>query len=98
MKDRSMLHSFDEHRFIRFVQDLVRIDSVYDPMRPGADESRVTAFLSSFLKDEGFETHVEEVAPGRSNIIALLDGRTPGKTLLFEGHQDVVSVGNPDKW
>ena len=98
VKDGNMLHSFDERRFIRFVRDLVRIDSVYDPMRPGADESRVTAFLSAFLKDEGFETHVEEVAPGRSNIIALLEGRTPGKTLLFEGHQDVVSVGNPDKW
>jgi succinyl-diaminopimelate desuccinylase len=93
-----LFRCIDDNRFIRFVQEFVRIDSVYDPSRPHANESRATVFLSSFLKDERFDVHVEEAAPGRSNVIAVLEGRSPGKTLLFEGHQDVVSVGNPERW
>lgn len=36
--------------------------------------------------------------PGRSNVIAFLRGEEKGRTILFEGHQDVVSAGDYDKW
>ena len=41
---------------------------------------------------------MEEVVPGRPNIIAFLRGSQPGKTILFEGHTDVVTAGDPAKW
>ena len=57
MKYAKVLECLDAEGLIRFVQDVVRIDSVYDPGVPGADESRVTEFVSKFLRDEGFEVH-----------------------------------------
>ena len=98
MNYEKVLECLDTEGLIRFVQDVVRIDSVYDPGVPGADESRVTAFVSKFLRDDGFEVHLDEVAPGRTNIVAFLRGAAGGKTILMEGHQDVVSIGNREEW
>ena len=66
MKYAKVLECLDAEGLIRFVQDVVRIDSVYDPGVPGADESRVTEFVSKFLRDEGFEVHLDEVVLLRS--------------------------------
>lgn len=93
-----VLEALDSKAMIRFIQDIVRIDSVYDPERPDANESRVTAYIADFLKKDGFEVHLDEVVPGRTNIVAFLRGDPEGKTLLMEGHQDVVSIGNRDDW
>ena len=98
VKYAKVLECLDAEGLIRFVQDVVRIDSVYDPGVPGADESRVTEFVSKFLRDEGFEVHLDEVVPGRTNIVAFLRGEAGGKTILMEGHQDVVSIGNREEW
>lgn len=97
-KYSKVLEALDAEGLIRFVQDLVRIDSVFDPDVEGADESRVTDFVTNFLSREGFEVHLEEVVPGRINVIAFLRGSEQGKTLLLEGHQDVVSVGDRAQW
>lgn len=83
---------------IEFVQKLVRIDSVYDPEVEGANESKVAQFVYEFLKSEGFEVYMDEVVPGRPNVIGIFRGSEPGRTLLFEGHTDVVSVGDKEKW
>jgi len=93
-----VLDYLDGESLIQCAQDLVRINSVFDPDIDGANESGVTEYLERRLNAEGFEVHVDEVVPGRSNVIAYLRGKEPGKTLLFEGHQDVVSVGDPSKW
>jgi succinyl-diaminopimelate desuccinylase len=83
---------------IKFTQELVKINSVYDPEKAGANEKAAAEYIAEFLKKEGFEVHIEEVAPGRPNVIAFLRGKQPGKTILFEGHTDVVTAGDPDQW
>jgi succinyl-diaminopimelate desuccinylase len=45
----------------------------------------------------GLETHFEVVVPGRPNVIALY-GHQAGPTLMFEGHTDVVTEGDPALW
>lgn len=97
-KYEKVLEALDTDGMIRFIQDIVRIDSVFDPDIEGANESAVTKFVSEFLKREGFEVHLDEVVPGRTNIIAYLRGEPGGKTILLEGHQDVVSIGNRSDW
>ena len=97
-KYSKVIEALDTEGMIRFVQDIVRIDSVYDPDIEGADETRVTHFVSEFLRKEGFEVHLDEVVPGRTNIIAYLRGEAGGKTILLEGHQDVVSIGDRAAW
>lgn len=53
-------------------------------------------FLEPYLRERGFKTTVQEVAPGRPNLIADL-GQGPGG-LILEGHTDVVTNGNLEQW
>src|SRR5699024_2186405 len=84
-------------RIVELTQTLVRIKSVYRPEH-GGNEEEVAHYIAQFLKDLnlGIEVHVEEVAPGRPNVIGVVDSGQPGKTLLFEGHTDVVTEGDPN--
>src|SRR4029453_7329199 len=48
---------------------------------------------------EGFAVEVQEVAPGRPNVIGTLGEKSAGrKSLLLEGHTDVVTEGDPREW
>ncbi len=83
---------------IQFTQEIVRIKSVFDPEKFGANEEAVANYIANYLRQEGFEVHIENVVPGRPNVIAFLRGKEPGKTILFEGHTDVVTAGDMDQW
>lgn len=50
------------------------------------------------MRGFGWQPVVDEVAPGRPNVVATVDGGPPGPTLLFEGHTDVVTAGEDDEW
>ena len=56
-------------------------------------------FIADWIRRElGVEPLVEEVEPGRENIIATLDSGRPGPCLMLEGHTDVVSEGDRERW
>ncbi len=76
--------------------DLVRIESVTPWLIPdGAGESRIAAHLAAWLAAlDGVEVTLEEVAPGRPNVIARLAGSTPGPRLWFNAHSDTVGYAN----
>ena len=44
----------------------------------------------------GLDVHVQEVATGRPNVIGVLEGRAPGRSLMFCGHVDTVGVEGMD--
>lgn len=89
----------DYERVVQLTQDLVRIKSVFRPDE-GGNEEEVALFVADYLRNLnlGIDVHVEEVAPGRPNVIGVVDSGKPGKTLLFEGHTDVVTEGDPASW
>ncbi len=60
---------------------------------PPGNENSVARYIAELLRREGIETEVQEVAPGRPNVIARLKGQQPGKRLIFNGHTDVVPCG-----
>ncbi|CCQ95131.1 Acetylornithine deacetylase or succinyl-diaminopimelate desuccinylase [[Clostridium] ultunense Esp] len=95
---QKVLDKLEVDNMIAFIQEIIRINSVYDPEVEGANEEEVAKYIYDFLLEEGFEVYIEEVVPGRPNVIAFLRGEEEGKTLLFEGHTDVVSAGDIDKW
>ena len=88
----------DEQEVVRLTRQLVQIPSVYRPGQPDGNEERVARFVADHLRKMGLQVHVEEVVPGRPNVIAFYDSGRPGKTLLFEAHTDVVTEGDRDKW
>ncbi|WP_058914277.1 M20 family metallopeptidase [Entomohabitans teleogrylli] len=60
---------------------------------PPGNEQAVALFIADVLRGEGIDTEVQEVVPGRPNVIARLKGQQPGKRLIFNGHSDVVPCG-----
>jgi acetylornithine deacetylase len=78
---------------IRLLADLVAIDSVNPSLVAGAaGEARVAAFIADHMRALGLEVHVQEAAPGRPNVVGVLDTGVPGPTLMFCGHTDTVGV------
>jgi acetylornithine deacetylase len=71
--------------------ELVRIDSVNpDLVRGGAGESELAQFVAEWLTAAGLEVEVEEVAPGRPNVVGRARGSGGGSTLLLNAHMDTV--------
>ena len=87
----------DRDRLVEFTRELVRIPSVYDPER-GLDESRVAELVAAQMTSFGWTPEIDVVEPGRPNVVAVVEGDHPGPTLMFEGHTDVVTEGDPDSW
>jgi acetylornithine deacetylase/succinyl-diaminopimelate desuccinylase-like protein len=80
---------------VQLLSDLVRIESVTPWLVPGgAGESAIVAHLASFLDQPGIEVTVEEVQPGRPNLLASVHGARPGPTLCLNAHSDTVGYEN----
>lgn len=78
-------------------QQLVRLRTVN--RRDGADiEAPAAELAAAVMRKFGWDVELVEVAPGRPNVVAQVRGRRPGRTLMFEGHTDVVTEGDPAAW
>jgi len=95
---KAALACLDEAELIELTRDLIRISSVIRPGEPAATEAAVAHHDETWLAKQGFELEVQAVAPGRPNVIAWLGEKGDGKSLLLEGHTDVVTEGNPAEW
>ena len=77
--------------------DLVAIDSINPDLVPGAaGEGEIARFIAGWLGAAGLEVHLEEVLPGRPNVIGIARGTGGGRSLLLNGHIDVVGVAGMD--
>lgn len=88
----------DEAELIDLTRALVRISSVVRPGEAGATEAAVARHVEAWLTQQGFDLEIQEVVPGRPNVVAWLGEKGSGKSLLLEGHTDVVTEGNPAEW
>ena len=96
--EQALIDSIDRNELIELTRDLVRIDSVIRP-ETGNTETKVVEFIAAWIRRElGIEPLVEEVEPGRQNIITTVDSGNPGPVLMLEGHTDVVSEGERSSW
>ena len=95
---KSALAQVDEAELITLTRDLVRIPSVVRPADPSATEATVAEHVERWLAKEGFDVEVQPAAPARPNVIASFGEASPRRTLLLEGHTDVVTEGDPAEW
>ena len=98
MRVADALSRIDTDELIALTRDLVRIPSVVRPGDPTATEAAVAAHVERWLRTEGFDVEVHEVAPGRPNVLASIGASGAGPTLLLEGHTDVVTEGDAREW
>ncbi|MCY3781811.1 MAG: ArgE/DapE family deacylase [Chloroflexi bacterium] len=86
---------------IQFTQEMVSFKSVNprfmgDPDK--SEETEVQDFLEAKLKSLGLRLTRWEKEGRRPNLVALLSGSGGGRSLAFNGHIDVVPIGDQDGW
>jgi acetylornithine deacetylase len=75
------------------LRDLVAIDSVNPCLVPGArGESAIADHCAAWLTRAGLDVEMQHAAPGRPNVVGVLEGAQPGRTLMLCGHIDTVGV------
>ncbi|MDP2055485.1 MAG: ArgE/DapE family deacylase [Acidobacteriota bacterium] len=78
---------------IRLLKQLITIDSINPSLVPGAaGEAAVARALADELRTIGLTVEIQEVAPGRPNVVGTLEGKAPGRSLMYCGHTDTVGV------
>ena len=92
-----VLNKIDPDELIQLTADLVRINSVWDPAA-GTNEQAVAQRVADWAQTQGFKVQVDQVAPKRPNVIISWPTGSQKRTLMFEGHTDVVTPGNVSGW
>lgn len=82
-----------EEEVVEMCRDLVRAPSE----NPPGDESKVAAASAELLAELGLDAQFVTPLPNRTSTISSW-GPADGKTLLFNGHYDVVPVPDADAW
>jgi acetylornithine deacetylase len=83
----------DDSATVDLLKRLVEINSVNPSLVPGAPgESEIAECVADFLRKIGLETRVEDVEPGRTNVVGVLKGAGGGPTLMLNGHLDTVGI------
>ncbi len=95
---QAALACINPEELVQLTRDLVRIPSVVRPDDPRGNEAAVALHVERWLSKEGFAVEVHAVAPGRPNVLAWLGEKGDGRSLLLEGHTDVVTEGNAGEW
>ena len=92
-----VLDQIDPEGVINLTARLVRCNSVWDP-QAGTSEAEAAELAARWARDRGFDVTVETVAPDRPNVIVRWPAGPGSRTLMFEGHTDVVTPGNLIRW
>src|SRR5438876_5922440 len=80
------------------LQRLIRNACVNDGTPASGEEARSVDLLTDYLGGTGLDMERFESAPGRTNLVARMEGTDPSApSLVLMGHTDVVPV-NADHW
>lgn len=89
---------------VETVSAVVRIPSV-NPKYPGevydavvGGEGAVSRAVAGLYERAGCAVDLFAVEPGRENAVGVLKGVGGGRSLIFNGHVDVVPPGDPAAW
>jgi acetylornithine deacetylase len=83
---------------VELTKRLVAIDSVNPELIPGAvGEAEIGRFVAEWLERAGLEVEVDEVAPGRPNVVGIARGTGDGRTLMLNAHTDTVGVAGMER-
>ncbi|PGH29937.1 hypothetical protein GX50_07309 [[Emmonsia] crescens] len=79
---------------IDLTQTLVQIDSSNPDFGsiPGPGETSIAQYITAWLQHRDIEYHWIEPTPGRPSIVGVARGSGGGKSLMFNGHMDTVTL------
>lgn len=85
---------------ITFLRDMIAFKTENPNLvnvEPGA-EAECQAFIADKLKSMDMSIDTWEVFPKRPDVVATLPGSGGGRSLILNGHIDVVPAGDPAQW
>ena len=83
---------------VKAVSDTVRIQSVspefgWKSAENVDGETKVNRYMREVMAEAGLSTDLFAAVDGRHNLVGVCKGKGGGKSLLFNGHVDVVPPG-----
>ena len=90
---RSVLERVEEDEVLRFAKRLIETPSE----NPGGSEEEVTEVAVGILEGLGGKPEIVRGEEGRPNVVARF-GTAERPALAWNGHLDVVPVGDPSTW
>jgi succinyl-diaminopimelate desuccinylase len=87
----------DRDAVLELAGALVRLRTVNEPGAQGVEQPAAD-LVAGVMRGFGWEVTVTEAASGRPNVLGVITGERPGRTLMFEGHTDVVTEGDRSAW
>ena len=94
---KRVLSAIEPQDVIDLTASLVKINSVWDPAA-GTSEQAAAECAARWAETQGFTVVLEDVAPRRPNVIVTHVAGPGPRTLMFEGHTDVVTPGDVSTW
>jgi acetylornithine deacetylase len=86
-----------EKKIISLLSRLVQINSVNSTLSKGPGEQKLANHVRHYLQQLDLPAEIQTVAPGRSNVVAVIPGSDRDRSLLLNSHLDTVGVENmPD--
>jgi acetylornithine deacetylase len=78
---------------LSLLADLVSVNSINPSLVPGAPgEAAVGQVAAQAMKAGGLDVVFQEAAPGRPNVVGVLEGQEAGPAIMLCGHLDTVGV------
>jgi succinyl-diaminopimelate desuccinylase len=84
------MYPIDHDAAVRLLTECVKLPTV----NPPGNEKLAADWLAAQLELRGFSPRVDDLGGNRANIITVLRGTGEKPALLFNGHLDVVPVGD----
>jgi acetylornithine deacetylase len=85
-----------ENSIVDLLSELVQINSVNLTLSHGPGENEIAKYIRHHLDELELGPEIQIIAPDRHNVIAVVSGSNPGKSLLLNGHLDTVGVEGMD--
>ncbi len=85
-----VVERLDEAEAIKVLQEMLH----YNTVNPPGQEMALAQYVAEKLSQLGIESHTDDLADGRGNVIGVINGGNERQGLLFNGHLDVVPPGD----
>jgi acetylornithine deacetylase/succinyl-diaminopimelate desuccinylase family protein len=94
VRDYDIPHSVASDDPVELTQTLVRINSASPSLGsiPGPGETTIARYITAWMEHRDIETHWIEPTPGRPSVVGVVRGSGGGKSLMFNGHIDTVTI------
>ena len=74
---------------VELTRELIRFNTV----NPPGNEHACAVYVAGILDKAGLRVEFQSMSPGRSNLIAMLDGKGTKPPICLSGHLDTVPLG-----